>query len=445
MACKFHNNSDMDMSDLNPLAKNLMGYMKKKVGFNKPPSALIYQDDMQNSKNILGKTAFYNPNDSSITIFVTGRHPKDILRSLAHELIHHKQNEDGEFDDVGEVGEGYAQSNDKLRGMERQAYEIGNMCFRDWEDGYKNAVLESIYKQQQILRRNKTMDIHKWKNNELNRLLMERFGIKSEKEYNLEEDQDRIFAPNHYCAHHVVYEGQEAYTVDHNWDSKKQQVTKYDIRFKDGSIKRNVPISELLVLEAFTLNEHGGEGNRGKHPPVKDANKDEEDDSDIKNKEKADLDDDGKLSGYEKKRAKAIEKSMNKQAKKKKVDEGMAKKQLAAAAAKWLEDNPDSKLSQEEVEKKMMDGKIKAPKEVNEAMQKKALAAAAVKWLEDNPDSKLSQEEVEKKMMDGKIKPSKDLKESKRDRMFRKKVRLMLESMNLKSNKRKVTVRKRRK
>ena len=93
----------------------------------------------------------------------------------------------------------------------------------------------------------------------------------------------------------------------------------------------------------------------------------------------------------------------------------------------------------------MMDGKIKAPKEVNEAMQKKALAAAAVKWLEDNPDSKLSQEEVEKKMMDGKIKPSKDLKESKRDRMFRKKVRLMIESMNLKSNKRKVTVRKRRK
>lgn len=244
------------------------------------------------------------------------------------------------------------------------------------------------------------MDIHKWKNNELNRLLMERFGIKSEKEYNLEEDQDRIFAPNHYCAHHVVYEGQEAYTVDHNWDSKKQQVTKYDIRFKDGSIKRNVPISKLLVLEAFTLNEHGGEANKSKHPPVKDASKDKEDDSEVKDKEKADLNDDNKLSGYEEKRAKAIEKSMSKQAKKKKVNEA------------------------------------------NDS----TLAAMAVKWLEDNPDSKLSQEKVEKAIMDNDGKIPKDLKESKKDRIFRNKVRLMLESFNFnKTNKRRVTVRKRRK
>ena len=241
------------------------------------------------------------------------------------------------------------------------------------------------------------MKIHKWKNNELNRLLMERF-LPKKKEYDLEEGQDRIFAPNHYCAHHVIHEGFEAYTVDHNWDAEKQQVTKYDIRFKDGTIKRNVHVSDLEILEAFNEGSHSG--NRDKHPPVKDASKDEEDDSDIKNKEKADLDDDGKLSGYEKKRAKAIEKSMSKQAKKKKVDEGMAKKQLAAAA---------------------------------------------VKWLEDNPDSKLSQEEVEKQMMDGKIKPSKDLKESKRDRMFRKKVRIMLESFDFKKKRKKVTVRRRRK
>jgi len=165
----------MDDTDLNPLAQDLVGYMQKKAGFKKPPSAITYEDDMANSKNILGKTAYYTPQDSAITVYVTGRHPKDILRSIAHELIHHRQNERGEFDDIGEVGEGYAQSDDKLRGMEREAYEKGNMCFRDWEDGYKNAVLESIYKQQQILRRNKTMKIHKWKNNELNRLLMERF------------------------------------------------------------------------------------------------------------------------------------------------------------------------------------------------------------------------------------------------------------------------------
>lgn len=160
------------------------------------------------------------------------------------------------------------------------------------------------------------MDIHKWKDSELNKLLMEKFGFKTEKKYILEEDQDRIFAPNHYCAHHVIHEGLEAYTVDHNWDAEKQQVTKYDIRFRDGTIKRNVHVSDLEILEAFNEGSHSG--NRDEHPPVKDASKDKKDDSEVKDKEKADLDDDGKLSGYEKKRAKAIEDSMEEQDKKKK-------------------------------------------------------------------------------------------------------------------------------
>jgi hypothetical protein len=32
---------------------------------------------------------------------------------------------------------GYAQKDPHLRAMERQAYEKGNMLFRDWEDNYK--------------------------------------------------------------------------------------------------------------------------------------------------------------------------------------------------------------------------------------------------------------------------------------------------------------------
>ena len=119
-SCKIHNKSSMNLADLNPLADDLMSYMKKKVGFHYPPSVITYKDDHDNASKILGKTAFYDPNSSSVTIYVTGRHPKDILRSLAHELIHHKQNERGEFNDLGPVGEGYAQSDKKLRNMERE-------------------------------------------------------------------------------------------------------------------------------------------------------------------------------------------------------------------------------------------------------------------------------------------------------------------------------------
>ena len=61
--------------------------------------------------------------------------------------------------------------------MEKEAYLKGNMCFRDWEDGYKRQMMESIHRQNSFKRRNNTMKIHKWKNNELNRLLMEKFNF----------------------------------------------------------------------------------------------------------------------------------------------------------------------------------------------------------------------------------------------------------------------------
>ena len=41
---------------------------------------------------------------------------------------------------------GYAQSDKHLRGLEKEAYLVGNMCFRDWEDKYKaNREVKTIY------------------------------------------------------------------------------------------------------------------------------------------------------------------------------------------------------------------------------------------------------------------------------------------------------------
>ena len=278
MGCDITNNSEMNTGELSQLIDDLASAIKEKVGFKSMP-AITLQDDQDNADALLGKTAYYDPQNKVITVYVTSRHPKDILRSIAHEFIHHGQNLRGEFENVGSMGEGYAQNDEHLRNMEKEAYLQGNMCFRDWEDGYKRRMMESIHRQNSFKRRNNIMKKYKnEKNDELNKLLMEKFnfGGKNKKEYNLEEGADRIFAPNHYCAHHVVHEGQEAYTVDHNWDEKLQEVTEYDIRFRDGTVKRNVSINELEVLEAFQLNEHGGDmGNRDDdkkdHPPVKKA------------------------------------------------------------------------------------------------------------------------------------------------------------------------------
>ena len=43
----------------------------------------------------------------------------------------------GDFEEDMETTPGYAQSNPKLRKMEAEAYLLGNMLFRDWEDGKK--------------------------------------------------------------------------------------------------------------------------------------------------------------------------------------------------------------------------------------------------------------------------------------------------------------------
>ena len=61
----------------------------------KEPYSVYFVEDKTNAKDPLGRTAMYNPSSSSVYIYATNRHPKDILRSIAHELVHHKQHCDG--------------------------------------------------------------------------------------------------------------------------------------------------------------------------------------------------------------------------------------------------------------------------------------------------------------------------------------------------------------
>ena len=155
-----------------PLIKKFLPFAQKRMGFNKPPRLFLKNDD-SNANNPLGRTAYYDPNKKSVTLYITGRHPKDVMRSLSHELVHHKQNCRGDFNNVGEMGEGYAQNDEHLREMEREAYETGNMCFRDWEDSIKS----TIYYEH--LQKGETkMSIKDWKNKEVTTLLSEAWGFK---------------------------------------------------------------------------------------------------------------------------------------------------------------------------------------------------------------------------------------------------------------------------
>jgi len=119
-----------------PLMQSLYGAARENLGF-KPHAKIYIIKSGENMQNPLGKTAHYSPSEHKIGLYTQGRHIKDILRSLAHELVHHNQNCRGDFEHAGETMAGYAQEDGHLREMEREAYECGNMIFRDWEDSLK--------------------------------------------------------------------------------------------------------------------------------------------------------------------------------------------------------------------------------------------------------------------------------------------------------------------
>jgi len=61
--------------------------------------------NLQQGRDGLTTTAQFNTDTNEIDIYANGRHPVDICRSIAHELVHHKQNEEERlYSGAGEDG-----------------------------------------------------------------------------------------------------------------------------------------------------------------------------------------------------------------------------------------------------------------------------------------------------------------------------------------------------
>jgi hypothetical protein len=95
------------------------------------PSIELVGDDVDNAEKFLGKTAYYDPINKSITLYTYGRHPKDIVRSYAHEMIHHIQNLE---DRLGDVTTTNTLEDDHINDLEKEANLKGTMTFRNWTD-----------------------------------------------------------------------------------------------------------------------------------------------------------------------------------------------------------------------------------------------------------------------------------------------------------------------
>jgi len=235
---KINNNANMDLGDSEELFHSLGQYAQKQFGFKRPP-ALNLISDQDNSGKPLGKTAYYDPEGMTVSIYVDSRHLKDILRSLAHELVHHTQNENGELGMGGYHGEGYAQKNKNLRNMERDAYERGNMCFRDWEDQLKQEK-PTIYNE----RRNYKMSIKDWKNKELNENLNRKWGFSMDLTVLKEEKEI-----THMCALHVTHKGsgKEGHPIAHTLN-ENGDISHYTVEFKEVIVE-NIAVENLNIVE----------------------------------------------------------------------------------------------------------------------------------------------------------------------------------------------------
>ena len=118
-----------------PYIASLLEYMiDKGMKITPLPEVKVRYDEDQ-ANNFFGKTAYYDPNNKEVILFVMNRHPKDVMRSFSHEMIHHMQNLEGRLENIGTSN---TNEDDYLQEIEKEAYLEGNITFRNWEDSIKN-------------------------------------------------------------------------------------------------------------------------------------------------------------------------------------------------------------------------------------------------------------------------------------------------------------------
>jgi hypothetical protein len=189
----------MNIERIKNLIRAFYPFAKSKLDFKEPVKIRYITNDTKNAEDPFGKTAYYNPEEKSVTLFILNRHPKDILRSFAHELTHHAQHCRGDFENQQvSTDEGYAQKNTVLRKAEEEAYASG-LIVRDWTDTLSPEKKEELMsdeeqKPQKDVERvrkridddNAITDMFEDRRNRLNKKLIDKFIKPVKKEGNTE-------------------------------------------------------------------------------------------------------------------------------------------------------------------------------------------------------------------------------------------------------------------
>ena len=121
--------------DFTPYMASILEYMIDEGMNIHPLPEVKIRRDIAESEQFFGRTAYYDPNDKEVVLYTQGRHPKDVMRSFTHEMVHHIQNLEGR---LGQIETSDTNKSDALLELEKEAYLVGNITFRNWEDKTKN-------------------------------------------------------------------------------------------------------------------------------------------------------------------------------------------------------------------------------------------------------------------------------------------------------------------
>jgi len=162
-----------------PYIASILEYMVKKGMTVMPLPEIKTRQDEENAANIFGNSAYYDPSKKEVVLYVTGRHPKDVLRSFCHEMIHHMQNLEGRLPFITTTN---TQEDSALNEIEKEAHYLGSMTMREWEDSVKNEEgLDEGTKYRSIV-----VDVRKAVNAALNTLLsgkkLKGYNVKTQRE-----------------------------------------------------------------------------------------------------------------------------------------------------------------------------------------------------------------------------------------------------------------------
>ena len=106
-----------------------VNYVDEKLSFgnDKPNVVVSYDENEAKGMTSFGK---YTPSTGEIRVVAANRNLADILRTLAHELVHYKQNQDGKLE---------PHSGDDGTDQENEANSVAGVLMREF--GKKNPII----------------------------------------------------------------------------------------------------------------------------------------------------------------------------------------------------------------------------------------------------------------------------------------------------------------